>query len=100
LIKFGYSDWTYTAVDLPKYKNGKEINYTIKEVDVPANYTATITGDMAKGFVVKNYHKPEELPDKPLPQTGENTRLIVGSLMIAVAGIACYSLVSLKKKMN
>lgn len=96
----GDSDWTYTAVDLPKYKNGKEINYTIKEVDVPANYTATITGDMGKGFVVKNYHKPEELPDKPLPQTGENTRLIVGSLMIAVAGIACYSLVSLKKKMN
>ncbi len=96
----GDTDWTYTAVDLPKYKEGKEINYTIKEVDVPANYTATITGDMEKGFVVKNYHKPEELPDKPLPQTGENTRLIVGSLMIAVAGIACYSLVSLKKKMN
>ena len=94
----GDSDWTYTAVDLPKYKNGKEINYTIKEVEVPPNYEASITGDMTKGFVVKNYHKPEELPDKPLPQTGENTRLIVGSLMIAVAGIACYSLISLKKK--
>lgn len=94
------TDWTYTAVDLPKYKNGKEIKYTIKEVDVPANYTATITGEMDKGFVVKNYHKPEELPPTPIPQTGENTRLIVGSSMIIIAGIACYSLISLKKKMK
>ena len=94
----GDTDWTYTAVDLPKYKNGKEIHYTIKEVEVPPNYTATITGDMDQGFVVKNFHEPEVPPPTPIPQTGENTKLIIGSSMIIIAGIACYSLISLKKK--
>ena len=60
--------------------------------------TATITGDMDQGFVVKNFHEPEVPPPTPIPQTGENTKLIIGSSMIIIAGIACYSLISLKKK--
>ena len=92
------TNWEYKAVGLPKNKNGKEINYTIKEVDVPANYTATVTGDMAKGFVVTNYHKPDEPPPTPIPQTGERSKIVIGSTMVILAGVACYSLVLSRKK--
>ena len=94
------TDWTYKAVDLPKFKNGTEINYTIKEVNVPANYTATITGDMDKGFVVKNYHKPDEKAPTPIPQTGEKSTIVIGSTLIILAGIASYSLIVSKKKIK
>ena len=35
--------WTYSWTDLPKYNNGKEIRYTVKE-EVPAGYTAQEEG--------------------------------------------------------
>ena len=36
-------DWTYSFTDLPKYANGEEIVYTVKE-DVVADYTTAIDG--------------------------------------------------------
>ena len=38
---------------MEKYKDGKEIKYTVKE-DAIANYNTKITGDMASGFTVTN----------------------------------------------
>ena len=55
---------------------------------------------MTKGFVVKNYHKPDEVPPTPIPQTGETSKIVIGSAMILLTGIACYSLVLSKKKQN
>ena len=49
-------NWAYTWTGLPKYKDGKEIVYTIAEVDVPEGYTSAITGDASKGFVITNTH--------------------------------------------
>ncbi|MGT2935558.1 Cna B-type domain-containing protein, partial [Streptococcus castoreus] len=45
--------WQHTFTNLEKYKDGKEIKYTIKE-DVIENYKSEITGDMTLGFTVKN----------------------------------------------
>ena len=53
---------------------------------------------MAKGFVVTNYHKPDEPPPTPIPQTGERSKIVIGSTMIILAGVACYSLVLSRKK--
>lgn len=47
------SNWQYTFINLEKYKDGKEIDYTIKE-DTIENYKSEITGDMMTGFTVKN----------------------------------------------
>ena len=46
-------NWTGTFSNLPKYKSGTAIVYTVKEDDV-ANYTNTITGDTTTGFTITN----------------------------------------------
>ncbi|KAF1295227.1 hypothetical protein BAU15_05620 [Enterococcus sp. JM4C] len=47
------TSWEYQFANLPKYKNGVEINYTIKEVAVP-NYTTTINGfDITNSYIPK-----------------------------------------------
>ena len=47
------ANWTGTFSNLPKYKDGTEIVYTVKEDDI-ANYTVAITGDATKGFTITN----------------------------------------------
>lgn len=49
------NNWTYTFENLPKYKNGKEIVYTITE-DKVENYTTTI-----KGYNIINSYNPETI---------------------------------------
>ena len=47
------ANWTGTFSNLPKYKDGTEIVYTVKEDDI-ANYTVAITGDATTGFTITN----------------------------------------------
>ena len=47
------NNWQYTFSNLEKYKDGKEINYTVEEAPIDG-YKSEITGDMNSGFVVKN----------------------------------------------
>ena len=60
-------NWTYTFTDLPKYDdNGKEIVYTISEVEVNTGdlkfYTNDgVSGDMTSGYIVTNtFTVPDE----------------------------------------
>ena len=46
-------NWTGTFSNLPKYKDGTAITYTVKEDDI-ANYTNAITGDATTGFTITN----------------------------------------------
>ncbi len=46
-------NWTGTFSNLPKYKDGTAITYTVKEDDV-ANYTSATTGDATTGFTITN----------------------------------------------
>lgn len=46
--------WVASFTNLPQYEAGKEITYSIEEVDVPAGYKASVTGQ-----VVTNTHNPE-----------------------------------------
>ena len=45
-------EWTYSFTGLPKYANGREIQYTIKEVDVPGYKTKV------DGYNLINTHTP------------------------------------------
>lgn len=49
-------NWTYSFKNLPKYKEGQEIVYTLQEKRV-ANYTTNID---QKNFIITNTLKPEE----------------------------------------
>ena len=47
--------WKYEFVDLPRYENGKEIEYTISE-DKVDNYTSKVNG-----YNITNTHTPEKV---------------------------------------
>ena len=47
--------WTWTFDDLPKYKNGSEIRYMVRE-STPEGYTATVNG-----YDITNTHEPETI---------------------------------------
>ena len=54
-------NWNCTFADLPKYENGTEITYTVKEVsaELPSGYTSSVTGDATNGYVITNSYTPE-----------------------------------------
>ncbi|MGI6721877.1 MAG: Cna B-type domain-containing protein [Anaerovoracaceae bacterium] len=52
--------WTCTFKDVPKYKDGKEITYTVTE-DAVDHYTTEVTGSVADGFTITNSHTPEKI---------------------------------------
>ncbi len=54
------NSWTGTFSGLDKYKDGKEITYTIEEVSVNG-YSTVVTGDASTGFVITNSHTPETI---------------------------------------
>ncbi|MFB9861274.1 Cna B-type domain-containing protein [Salinicoccus siamensis] len=54
-------EWAYTFTDLPVYKEGEEINYTVTENAVP-DYTGEIrkVSEIGYEFVVTNSHTPDK----------------------------------------
>ncbi|WP_270538086.1 Cna B-type domain-containing protein [Streptococcus anginosus] len=50
--------WSATFTDLPKYKDDKEIKYTVTEEPVEG-YVSEITADTATNFTIKNTHAPD-----------------------------------------
>lgn len=50
--------WSGTFTDLPVYKAGKKIVYTVQETPVDG-YLASVAGDAATGFTITNTHEPE-----------------------------------------
>ena len=53
------NEWKHAWSNLAKLKGGKEIKYTVEEVEAPADYKSVITGDAAKGFTITNTHAPK-----------------------------------------
>ena len=52
------NQWSDVFEDLPKFADGKEIEYTVAEAAVNG-YTAKVTGSVATGFTVTNSYTPE-----------------------------------------
>ena len=65
-------NWTGTFSNLPKYKDGVPITYTVTEASVTgvdmSKYTVAITGDIASGFTITNTEVPHDTP-KPKEDT-------------------------------
>ena len=58
-LKMAKSSYEYQARALKydKYKDGKIITYTVKEVTKVNGYTTTISGNQNAGYTITNYHK-------------------------------------------
>ena len=52
------NSWTYTWSNLPKYNNGQQINYTVREVSVPDGYTSAQTTAANGAVTITNSHTP------------------------------------------
>ena len=82
-------NWNYEFTNLPKYENGKLIEYSIDEVDVPG-YKKSI-----KGYNLENKYIP---PKPKLPKTGSASSEVGG---LGVLGLlAGYVLIRRKNKAN
>ena len=68
-------NWEYTFDNLPKYENGNEIKYQIKEDEV-SGYETVVTGNN-----IKNTHTPELINDNTGKLSVEKTLIIQESLM-------------------
>ena len=54
------NNWTGSFADLDEYKAGKQIEYTVKELEVKNGYVASILGSIKNGFVVTNTRATEK----------------------------------------
>lgn len=52
------NSWTYTWGTLPINENGETITYSVKEVNVPKQYTSEVTGNASSGFTITNTFAP------------------------------------------
>ncbi len=86
--------WHYEFANLPVYKAGKKVTYTVKEKPV-ANYTAAV-----QGFDITN----SIVPPTDSPKTGDNSCAALPKLMAVMAiaavvsGGACIALVIRRRK--
>lgn len=84
--------WTYSIKNLPSKKDGKEIEYTIKEEKV-AKYNTHIDGNAKDGFVITNTHKEVENP-----RTGDNSHIGMYIAIVILAALLTLILIIIKKK--
>lgn len=99
------SGWTYEFTGLDRYQEGKEIAYTVEEVNVPDGYTASV-----EGYNITNTHTPEKpTPGKPnepgkpkkggeLPNTGSESNQVALVAGIALLGLGTGFLARRKKE--
>ena len=97
--------WTYEFTGLDRYQEGKEIAYTVEEVNVPDGYTASV-----EGYNITNTHTPEKpTPGKPnepgkpkkggeLPNTGSESNQAALVAGIALLGLGTGFLARRKKE--
>ena len=99
------SGWTYEFTGLDRYQEGKEITYTVEEVNVPDGYIASV-----EGYNITNTHTPEKpTPGKPnepgkpkkggeLPNTGSESNQAALVAGIALLGLGTGFLARRKKE--
>ena len=99
------SGWTYEFTGLDRYREGKEIAYTVEEVNVPDGYTASV-----EGYNITNTHTPEKpTPGKPnepgkpkkggeLPNTGSESNQVALVAGFALLGLGTGFLARRKKE--
>ncbi|TDW19912.1 LPXTG-motif cell wall-anchored protein [Breznakia blatticola] len=75
--------WTYTWNNLDVLALDKEIVYTVEEVDVPKNYTSSVTTNDTNDYTITNtYETPKEDPKPETPGTSNPSKAPEKELII------------------
>lgn len=89
-------NWTYTWDNLEKLEDGKEIVYTVDEVNVPDGYTKTVTKDDQAS--ITSYIITNTRPDKPhTPKTGDTFHMIPVFILFGMS-LAAIIVILIKKR--
>lgn len=83
--------WMASVDKLPKFKDGKEIKYTVKE-DKLEGYDSKLSGDMKDGFVIMNREQK-----KPV-NTGDRNNIAMYISLILTSALMMAAII--KRKMN
>ena len=54
------NEWKYTWSGLEKYSDGKEVTYTIEEINVPEGYTVSYNTETEEKTIITNTHEVEK----------------------------------------
>ena len=100
--------WSYTFTELPQFENSKEIEYTVKEINIPNGYINHITIDENGNIVVTNTHVPTTVypPDDSshnnmhTANTGDASNNFIWVLMLVVSVSGMMSILFVKRNRN
>ena len=53
--------WSYTWTDLAKFEDGKELDYSIKETEIPDGYTEKVEINKDGHFILTNTHQVKSI---------------------------------------
>ena len=89
------NEWKGVFIDLPVWKEGNPIQYTVLEDAVPG-YVPNISGDKDKGFVIVNSLAVIPTPGR---MTGDDSMAAAWLMLmlIATAGLACFAALKIRR---
>ena len=86
--------WTYTWNGLPEKKDGKQIEYTVKEAGTIEGYSVSVNAENHGNMIITNSHTPKI---KTGPKTGDKQGLTPYVLMMTLSLVA-ISVMFVKKR--
>lgn len=87
-------NWTGAFTDLDQYKDGKEIEYTVKETSVEG-YESVITGDAVKGYTISNIHNASPVKSA---KTGDDTWIMLYTMLALAAMAGAVAVVTVRSR--
>ena len=96
--------WTYVWNELDK-----TFNWTVDELNVPANYIKTISGDAENGYIITNTYTTKVSTEKPTanpksqsgtiagPKTGDNSNIWLWFAVMAASTVGIGIMVDVPK---
>lgn len=82
---YAENNWSGRIGGLDVQKDGKDIVYTVEEMNVAEGYTSTVTGDPSTGFTITNTYKDQEVR----PIIPRMKRVVIPAKRIPRAGVGC-----------
>ena len=89
------SNWSHTWNNLPEKAKGKDIKYTVKEVDKLKGYTVSVDDKDHGNIIITNTHTPKEITN---PKTGDINKLIPYAMMLFASLIVLMGMIVSRRR--
>lgn len=89
------SNWSHTWNNLPEKAKGKDIKYTVKEVDKLKGYTVSVDDKDHGNIIITNTHTPKEITH---PKTGDINKLIPYAMMLFASLIVLMGMIVSRRR--